>query len=78
MGPIMIVNVANPSDKQTLGTFGQEARVWSPDGKQLAFMDCTGEDACQIATMNADGSNVRDLTHETQFSDQKVDWQSHG
>jgi TolB protein len=76
-GPIMIVNVANPSDKETLGTFGQEAPVWSPDGKQLAFVDCTGEDTCQIATMNTDGSNVRDLTNDMQFSSQKVDWQSH-
>ena len=79
MGPIMIVNVANPSDTQTLGTFGQEAPVWSPDGKQLAFVDCTGpQQLCQIATMNTDGSNIRDLTNDTQFTDQKVDWQSHG
>jgi dipeptidyl aminopeptidase/acylaminoacyl peptidase len=77
-GPIMIVNVANPSDKQTLGTFGNEAPVWSPDGKQLAFIDCTGaNEVCQIATMNTDGSNVRQLTNDTQFSNQKVDWQSH-
>jgi TolB protein len=76
-GPIMIVNVANPSDKQTLGTFGQEAPVWSPDGKQLAFVDCATADGCQIATMNTDGSDVRDLTNNTGSSDQKVDWQSH-
>jgi Tol biopolymer transport system component len=72
MGPIMIVNVTNPSDKRTLGTFGQEAPVWSPDGTQLAFMDCTAADTCQIATMNTDGTNVRDLTDGN-----KVDWQSH-
>jgi Tol biopolymer transport system component len=77
-GPIMIVNVANPADKRTLGTFGQEAPVWSPDGTQLAFVDCTAGPTCQIATMNTDGSNVRDLTNDTQLSDQKVDWQSHG
>jgi Tol biopolymer transport system component len=76
-GPIMIVNVANPSDKVTLGTFGQEAPVYSPDGKQLAFVNCSAEGPCQIATMNIDGSNVRNLTNETQFSDNKVDWQSH-
>ena len=74
----MIVNVANPADKQTLGTFGQEAPVYSPDGKQLAFVDCAGPlPRCQIATMNTDGSNVELLTNDTQFSDQKVDWQSH-
>ena len=35
----MVVNVSNPADKQTLNLFG-EAPVWSPDGTEIAFLDC--------------------------------------
>jgi Tol biopolymer transport system component len=74
-GPIMVVNVSNPADTQTLTGFGDEAPVWSPDGTEIAFLDCTSG-VCQIAVMNADGTQARDLTNDT-ASDQKVDWQAH-
>ena len=64
-------------DPQVLLTgFGMEAPVWSPDGTQMAFMDCTSGEVCQIAVMNADGTNVRQLTHDATTSSQKVDWQA--
>ncbi len=73
----MVVNVSNPADKQTLNLFG-EAPVWSPDGTEIAFLDCAPPDfLCQIAVMNADGSNAHDLTHDTTLSNNKVDWQAH-
>ena len=37
-GSVMVVNVSNPADKQTLNLFG-EAPVWSPDGTEIAFLD---------------------------------------
>jgi len=74
-GPIMVVNVSNPADKQTLNP--GEAPVWSPDGTQIAFLDCAPPDfICQIGVMNADGTNAHDLTNDT-LSNQKVDWQAH-
>jgi len=76
-GPIMVVNVANPADKQTLNPSG-EAPVWSPDGTEIAFIDCAPPDfLCQVAVMNADGSNAHDLTNDTTLSNNKVDWQAH-
>jgi Tol biopolymer transport system component len=77
-GPIMVVSVSNPADKQTLTGFGDEAPVWSPDGRQIAFLDCAGPNqVCEIAVMNANGQNQRDLTHDQTLSNQKVDWQAH-
>jgi Tol biopolymer transport system component len=79
-GPIMVVDVSNPSDKQTLTLPGNEAPVWSPDGSQIAFVDCTSAGAgvgCQIAVMSATGQNPRDITSEPTLSDQKPDWQAH-
>ena len=37
--------------------------VWSPDGRQIAFMSDAGNNK-DIYIMNADGSNLRRLTYE--------------
>jgi len=77
-GPIMVVNVADPSDTQTLTEEGNEAPVWSPDGTQIAFQSCAGESgACQIAVMNADGTDAHDVTDD-EIGGMKVDWQAKG
>ena len=40
------------------------APAWSPDGRQIAFESNLDGD-CEIFVMNADGTNVRQLTHNT-------------
>jgi Tol biopolymer transport system component len=35
--------------------------AWSPDGSELAFIDCPNF-ACAIYVMKADGTNLRQLT----------------
>ncbi|HET8568503.1 MAG TPA: hypothetical protein VFM93_05895 [Candidatus Limnocylindria bacterium] len=40
---------------------------WSPDGTQIAFVSATGESS-QIFLMNADGTNVRQLTDDGRFN----------
>jgi hypothetical protein len=40
------------------------APAWSPDGKQIAF-ESTMDGDREIYVMNADGSNIRQLTHNT-------------
>jgi Tol biopolymer transport system component len=40
-----------------------ETRAWSPGGKQIAFQTDRLGAGFRIAIMNADGSDVRMLTH---------------
>ena len=76
-GPIMVVKVSDPSNKQTLAGPGNEAPVWSPDGFQIAYVDCKSPVApCQIAVMSATGQNQHDITSDQSMSDQKPDWQA--
>jgi Tol biopolymer transport system component len=76
-GPIMVVKVSNPSQKQTLTGPFNEAPVWSPDGTTIAYMDCTsGAFTCQIALMTATGQHQHDITNDQPLSDQKPDWQA--
>ena len=42
--------------------------VWSPDGKQLAFVSTRDGDR-EVFVMNADGKNVRQLTHNSTTAD---------
>jgi Tol biopolymer transport system component len=52
------------SNVQTLlsnDTFNMEPR-WSPDGSKIVFMSTLGGDGVQIYTMNADGSDITELT----------------
>lgn len=76
-GPIMVVQVSNPSNKQKLADVGNEAPVWSPDGSQIVYLDCTAfPTPCQVAVMNADGSNKHDITSDPSAGHMKPDWQS--
>lgn len=47
------------------GTFGGYSLVWSPDGSQLAFWMADDDDRnAQIFVINADGTGLRQVTHE--------------
>jgi Tol biopolymer transport system component len=77
MGPIMVVKISDPSSKQVLAGIGNEAPVWSPDGSQIAFLQCapppTG--VCQIALMTATGQNQHAITSDPTVGNNKPDWQ---
>jgi Tol biopolymer transport system component len=75
-GPITVVRVSNPSDKQVLAGPGNEAPAWSPDGTQIVYMNCTSGPACQIAVMTATGQNKHDITSDRVMSNQKPNWQA--
>jgi Tol biopolymer transport system component len=74
-GPIMVVKVSDPSNKQVLAGFGNEAPAWSPDGTQIVFLQCTQFGICQIALMTAAGMNQHAITSDPTVSNNKPDWQ---
>jgi len=74
-GPIMVVTVSHPSQKETLTGPFNEAPAWSPDGTQIVYMDCTSGFNCQIALMSATGTNQHDITNDQAVTDQKPSWQ---
>jgi len=55
---------ADGTDKRwlTRNPFEDEEAVWSPDGTQIAFNIDNYAGRCDIYVMNADGSNLRQLT----------------
>jgi TolB protein len=79
-GPIMVVKVSDPSNKQMLAGPGNEAPAWSPDGTQIAYVDCTSgfTAPCQIALMSATGQNKHRITNDASMQNQKPDWQATG
>src|ERR1700674_1037979 len=75
-GPIMVLKVSDPTKTQQLADLGNEAPVFSPDGKQIAFMDCTNPNAgCQIALMSASGDKPHDITVDPNSQYAKPAWQ---
>ncbi|MBV9213639.1 MAG: PD40 domain-containing protein [Actinobacteria bacterium] len=53
--------------------------VWSPDGQRIAFAGATsGASAQQIYVMNADGTNVSQLTHSVQNNIGGLAWSPDG
>lgn len=76
-GPVMVVRVSQPSNKQTLTGPFNEAPAWSPDGTKIVYMDCTAGfmAPCQIAVMSATGQNQHDITNDQTMSDSKPSWQ---
>jgi Tol biopolymer transport system component len=74
-GPIMVVKLSDPSNKRVLAGIGNEAPVWSPDGTQIAFLQCTPTGICQIALMTATGQNQHSITNDPTVSNNKPDWQ---
>lgn len=76
-GPIIVVNVSDPTQKRQLAGFGSEAPAWSPDGTQVIFIRCAAPMQCEIALMTATGQDQRNITNDNSQgqSDQKPDWE---
>ncbi|OQB23698.1 MAG: translocation protein TolB [Chloroflexi bacterium ADurb.Bin180] len=53
------------------------APVWSPDGKQIAFVSKRNDETPQIYVMNSDGSDQARLTSGKQYND-SPDWSPDG
>jgi Tol biopolymer transport system component len=76
IGPIMVVNLSDPFHKRQLAGLFNEAPVWSPDGTQIVFLDCSATThVCQIALMTATGQNPHDITSDQNATSAKPDWQ---
>ncbi len=69
---IYVMNADGTGTKQlTTGTFQEDAPIFSPDGKQIAFSR-NGE----IWMMNADGTNQRQISNQKpQYGLSHIDWQ---
>jgi Tol biopolymer transport system component len=62
--PVQTTQVATPADCRTLAGPHAHSPSWSPDGKYVAFVTKTDDNAgSQYYIMNADGSNQRRLSH---------------
>ena len=76
IGPIMVVNLSDPTHKRQLAGLFKEAPVWSPDGTQIVFLDCDPTThICQVALMTATGQNAHDITNDSIVTSNKPDWQ---
>lgn len=46
----------------------------SPDGKRIVFNRCFSDQPCEVATVNINGTNLRDLTDNTLFPSEHPNW----
>jgi TolB protein len=68
---------ATPPLNLTNSKFDERNPAWSPDGKQIAFIS-ERERGSQIFVMNADGSDVRNLTNDPKRFDSHPAWSPDG
>lgn len=67
---------ADGSNATAIKTDGDNfGSVWSPDGKKIAFED---QDAWDISVMDADGSNEKNLTQSSSYSESDPAWSPDG
>jgi Tol biopolymer transport system component len=62
------------SDPTTIGCFNP---VWSPDGQKIAFGRNADDEQRDIYTVNADGSDLFQVTHTPDISEFNGDWGMH-
>ncbi|MBA3867580.1 MAG: PD40 domain-containing protein [Anaerolineae bacterium] len=63
-GEIYILNLETGiSDNLTQNPANDDAPVWSPDGRQIAFSSQRDSDMAEIYLINSDGSHLQRLTH---------------
>ena len=61
----------------TGGCAGQASPAWSPDGSRIAFSS-GGRTHEEIWVVNADGSDLRQVTHPSRVYDQQPQWSPNG
>jgi hypothetical protein len=62
------------ADPTTFGCFNPN---WSPDGQKIAFGRNQDDDQRDLYTVNADGSNLFQITHTPDISEFNGDWGTH-
>ncbi len=62
------------ADPSTIGCFNP---VWSPDGKKIAFGRNADDDQRDLYTVNADGSDLFQVTNTPDISEFNGDWGTH-
>ncbi len=77
---IHVINIDGSGDTQITTSAGTDANpAWSPDGSRIAFSTPDSENShVGIATVNADGSDLRLLSSEQTFLDLHPAWSPDG
>jgi TolB protein len=78
---IFVVNTDGSGLKKlTEHAFENNSPAWSPDGKRLAFVSNRDTDSgpFQVYTMDADGHDIKRLTHDTSYMDMDPSWSPDG
>jgi Tol biopolymer transport system component len=64
------------AEQLTFADAAATGAAWSPDGTRIAFTRC--RDSCDVYVMDADGRNVRRLTHGDPPGDESPTWSPDG
>ena len=73
------INAGGTGERQLTTTGVASVGTWSPDGSRIAFTQSNGPNGqMDIFTMNADGSNVVNVTNALLASEDKPSWSPNG